>query len=348
MKKTAVVILNYNGKHYLEKFLPSVTEYSTEAEIIIADNASTDDSVLFLQNHYPHLRLIQLSKNEGFSRGYNLALAQVKADYYVLLNSDVEVSPHWLTAPIDLLQDFPQIAACQPKLKAFHNKKEFEYAGAAGGFIDYWGYPFCRGRLFLSIEKDEKQYEEKTQIFWATGACLFVRASLYQQLGGLEEDFFAHMEEIDLCWRLQNAGYSIAYTPESEVYHVGGGTLPASNPRKTFLNFRNNLAMLTKNLPSTHLVKVLWVRFFLDGLASLKFLITGSYKDFWAVCKAYYAFYSNFFSWRNKGKSQRSKSLHPLIWRGSLIYRYYVKKNKVFTQLKIREIGIQNNKKIGK
>lgn len=348
MKKIAVVILNYNGRHYLEKFLPSVTQYSKEAEVVIADNASTDDSVRFLQANYPHLRLILLSKNEGFSRGYNLALAQIEATYYVLLNSDVEVTPQWLTAPTALLEEYPQMGACQPKLKAYHDKSYFEYAGAAGGFLDYWGYPFCRGRLFLSMEKDEAQYEESALIFWATGACMFVRSSLYHQLGGLEEDFFAHMEEIDFCWRLQSAGYDVGYTPESEVFHVGGGTLSASNPRKTFLNFRNNLAMLCKNLPSYHLFRVLTARLFLDTLASLKFLLGGNQKDFLAVWKAYYHFYSHFFSWRKKGRAQRIKRLPLQIWSGSLLYHFYVKKSKKFTALKVDQSFIKGQEKAAK
>lgn len=335
MKKIAVVILNYNGKHYLEKFLPSVCAYSTEAEVIIADNASTDDSIAFLKNQYPELRIIQLSTNEGFSRGYNLALAQVNSEYYVLLNSDVEVTPHWLQAPIALLEEHPNIGACQPKLKAYHDKEAFEYAGAAGGFIDYWGYPFCRGRLFLSMEKDEGQYDQTSFVFWASGACLFVRADLYHKLGGLEEDFFAHMEEIDFCWRLQSLGYQVAYTPDSEVYHVGGGTLSASNPRKTFLNFRNNLAMLTKNLPAKHLFLVLSMRLGLDMLATFKFMVEGDYKDTRAVFKAYWNFYINFFLWRKKGRTQRINQLPKLIWHKSLLFYYYIKKVRKFQQIPI-------------
>ena len=248
---TAVVILNWNGKHMMEKFLPSVTAHTSgDAEVIIADNGSTDDSIEFLHTHYPDLRIIQLDQNYGFAEGYNRALAQIEADYYVLLNDDVEVTPHWVEPVIEQMQQNPLTAICQPKLLMYDQRDTFEYAGAAGGFIDRYGYPFCRGRLFDVVEKDHGQYDDPCEIFWASGAAMFVRADVWHQLGGLDGDFFAHMEEIDFCWRAKNKGYRVEYCPKSAIYHVGGGTLPKSNPRKTFLNFRNNLSMLYKNLPA--------------------------------------------------------------------------------------------------
>ncbi len=335
MKTLAVVILNYNGKHYLEQFLPSVCAYSSEADVIVADNASTDDSISFLEQHYPSLQIIKLQENGGFSKGYNLALEQLKGkySYYVLLNSDVEVTPSWLEAPLALLEQHKEVGACQPKLKDFYKKDTFEYAGAAGGFIDRLGYPFCRGRIFLNMEQDTGQYDQACKVFWASGACMFVRASLYHELGGLEEDFFAHMEEIDFCWRLQRAGYAVAYTPNSEIFHVGGGTLSHSNPRKTFLNFRNNLAMLAKNLSGTRLFVVLTIRLGLDTLAALKFLSEGKSKDAKAVLNAQINFYFNFFRWRTKRNSKKKEKNELLIWKRNLLFYYYVKKVKKFSAL---------------
>lgn len=335
MKTIAVVILNYNGKHYLEQFLPSVCAYSSEADIVVADNASTDDSIDFLEQHYPSLQIIKLQENGGFSKGYNLALAQIegKYSYYVLLNSDVEVTPDWLKAPLRLLAQCPEIGACQPKLKDFYRKDTFEYAGAAGGFIDNLGYPFCRGRIFLDMEQDTGQYDQTCKVFWASGACMFVRASLYHDLGGLEEDFFAHMEEIDFCWRLQSAGFAVAYTPDAEIFHVGGGTLSHSNPRKTFLNFRNNLAMLAKNLSGTSLLGVLLLRFGLDNLAAFKFLLEGKAQDARAVLRAQINFYANFFLWRKKRRLKKKEKNEFLIWRRNLLFYYYIKKVNKFSQL---------------
>ena len=246
--RIAVVILNWNGKHMLEQFLPSVTAYTTgDAEVIIADNGSTDDSIAFLHDHYPTLRIIQLDKNYGFADGYNRALAQVDADYYVLLNDDVEVTPNWTAPVVEQMERNPRTAICQPKLLMYDQRDTFEYAGGAGGFLDKYGYPFCRGRLFTTLEKDHGQYDDPREIFWASGAAMFVRADVWKKLGGLDGEFFAHMEEIDFCWRAKNAGYRVEYCPLSTVYHVGGGTLPKSNPHKTYLNFRNNIAMLYKN-----------------------------------------------------------------------------------------------------
>ena len=241
MSLVAVVILNWNGKKYLEQFLPSLIEHTgSDAEIVVADNASTDDSLSFLKTNFPSIRVIQNTTNGGFARGYNLALKQVEADYYVLLNSDIEVTANWLKPVISMMEQDEKIGACQPKIRSFHHRNSFEYAGAAGGYIDEYGYPFCRGRLFLTIEEDNGQYDDTVEISWASGACMFVRSRLFHQLGGLDDDFFAHMEEIDFCWRLHNYGYRVMYCPGSTVYHIGGGTLPKASWRKTYFNFRNN------------------------------------------------------------------------------------------------------------
>ena len=306
MNKIAVVILNYNGKSFLEKFLPSVIQNSDNHTIVVADNASTDDSIGFMKTTYPEVRLIEMEKNTGFSQGYNLALKEIEAEYYVLLNSDVEVTPQWLQPLAEFMDTHPQVAACQPKIKAYHNKTHFEYAGAAGGFIDKLGYPFCRGRVFDDVEADEGQYNDNKEVFWATGACMFVRSSLYWQLEGLDNDFFAHMEEIDLCWRFKNAGYQIYYVGASEVYHVGGGTLHKSNPRKTFLNFRNNLILLYKNLPARKLWFILWLRFWLDGIALLRFLLKKQWGDAGAVSKAYWQFYTSVRFWKKNVKKPKT------------------------------------------
>ncbi len=333
--KVAVVILNYNGKPFLEKFLLPVVQHSKEAEIWIVDNCSTDDSVAFLQEHFPELPVIQIQKNEGFSKGYNLGLAQINADYYVLLNSDVEVTPHWIEPIIRLMDADSKIGACQPKIKAYHKKEMFEYAGGAGGFIDRYGYPFCRGRIFDTVEKDEEQYNQRVEIFWASGAAMFIRASVYWEMGGLENDFFAHMEEIDLCWRIQSKGYKIYYVPESVVYHVGGGTLKTTSPFKTYLNFRNNLAMLYKNIPSNpQLYQVLTVRFYLDGLALLQFLLKGNYKNALAIIKAYRNFYVGIARWRSKRRLILKSKTIPLIYPNSIVWAYFARGIKKFKDLK--------------
>lgn len=334
MKKVAVVILNWNGKLFLEKFLPSVIQYSRHhAEIIIADNASTDDSVQFLKIHYPEIRIILLEKNFGFSKGYNQALKQVEADYYVLLNSDIEVTENWIPPVIELMETNENIAVCQPKLLSYHEPHKFEYAGAAGGFIDKWGYPFCRGRLFQTMEEDLGQYDDTTEIFWASGACMFVKSHIYNEYGGLDDDFFAHMEEIDFCWRLKNEGYKIMYTPHSKVYHVGGGTLPKISSRKTYLNFRNNIILLYKNLPTRQIFPVFFIRFFLDCLAALRFLMDSGFADMFAVFKAHCSFYAML--QRNLKKRKRIKHIHvSKIYNSSIIYEYYVRDKKTFTELK--------------
>ncbi len=337
MKKTAVVILNWNGKKFLEKFLPSVIEHSSNvADIVIADNASTDDSITFLKNTYPQLSIIQNEQNGGFAKGYNDALKQIDAEYYVLLNSDIEVTPHWIEPVIELMDSDQNIAACQPKLRSYYEKEKFEYAGGAGGFIDKYGYPFCRGRIFDTLETDNGQYNDTCEIFWATGACMFVKASIYHRLGGLDEDFFAHMEEIDLCWRMKNKGYKIMYCAGSTVYHVGGGTLPKSSPFKTYLNFRNNIALLYKNLPKGKLISVFALRFPLDGIAAVKFMLDGSFQDLWAVARAHFYFYKHHKTIKRKRKMLVQQKV-SCVYDQLLLIPYYLKKKKVFNQLDKRK-----------
>ena len=335
--KVAVVILNWNGEAMLRRFLPTVVRYSCdEAEIWVADNASGDASVQLLREHFPSVRLIQLDKNYGFAEGYNRALAQIEAEYYVLLNSDVEVTHHWLTPLVEYMDAYPDVAACQPKLLSEANRDYFEYAGASGGFIDRYGYPFCRGRIFNTVEEDNGQYDYIIDILWATGACMLIRSADYREVHGLDGRFFAHNEEIDLCWRLRQRGRRIVCIPESEVYHVGGGTLPKSNPTKTFLNFRNNLTMLYKNLPDGELKGVMRVRRVLDYVAALKMLVADrSWADFKAVVKARRAFYR----WRHnfdddRREIGRTRTAGPSERVGySILWQYYVKGRKTFSRL---------------
>ena len=290
--KTAVVILNWNGKHWLEKYLANVIRESPNAEVIVTDNNSTDGSVSYLQEYYPNIRIIFNDGNYGYAKGYNLALKQIDSEYFVLLNSDIQVTKDWISPIISLMDSDQMISACQPKILDYNNKNKFEYAGASGGFIDKFGYPFCRGRIFDDLEKDKEQYNDATEVFWATGACLFVRASHFFEAGELDEDFFAHQEEIDLCWRLKNKGYKIMVEPKSEVYHVGGGTLNVGSPFKTHLNFRNNLYMLFKNLPLSSLFIIIPIRLVLDGIASITFLSNKQgINHFFAVMKAHFSFY---------------------------------------------------------
>lgn len=330
----AVVILNWNGKHMMERFLPSVTANTTgDAEVIIADNGSTDDSIEFLRTHYPDLRIVQLDKNYGFAGGYNLALEQIEADYYVLLNDDVEVAPNWIAPVIEQMQQNEKTAICQPKLLMYDQRDTFEYAGGAGGFIDSYGYPFCRGRMFDTVEKDHGQYDDPCEIFWATGAAMFVRADVWKELGGLDADFFAHMEEIDFCWRAKNAGYRVEYCPKSVVYHVGGGTLPKSNPRKTFLNFRNNMAMLYKNLPASRRCWVMAVRRLLDYVAACKFLDGKNTGEFKAVFEAHRAFRQTKNIYRQKRAQMQHRKV-SCIYSGWLLIQYYLLHKKHFSDLK--------------
>ncbi len=336
-KKIAVVILNWNGVHFLEKFLPNVLQHSSIAEVIVADNQSTDNSVNYLKQHFTNVKIIINSSNEGFAKGYNRALEHVKADYYVLLNSDVEVSANWIEPIIDLMEKNPQIAACQPKILDFNHKTRFEYAGAAGGMIDKLGYPFCRGRLFNVLEEDKGQYNNQMEVFWATGACLFVKADAFWKVGGFDEDYFAHMEEIDLCWRMKNIGYQIHVEPASVVYHVGGGTLNKLSPKKTFLNFRNNLITLTKNASFKGLMFKIIYRMVLDGIAAFKFLLDGNPSHFWAVIKAHISFY-NFLP----STLQKRKSLHKMngfkysttgVFEKNVVFEHFMHKKNTYKEL---------------
>ncbi|MBC8314091.1 MAG: glycosyltransferase family 2 protein [Bacteroidetes bacterium] len=333
MPSVAIVILNWNGKKYLEQFLPSLIEHTgSDAVIIVADNASTDDSLSFLKTNLPSIRVIQNETNGGFARGYNLALKQVEADYYVLLNSDIEVTENWLKPVISMMEEDEKIGACQPKIRSFHHRNSFEYAGAAGGYIDEYGYPFCRGRLFLTIEEDNGQYDDTVEISWASGACMFVRSKLFHQLGGLDEDFFAHMEEIDFCWRLHNYGYRVMYCPGSTVYHIGGGTLPKASWRKTYFNFRNNFMLLYKNLPSKYLFKVFALRLILDTVAAMKFLFQAGFKNFWAVARAHMSFYKALPSLRKKRKKLKHGSM-KMMYKRNIVFEYYLRGKKHFSQL---------------
>jgi GT2 family glycosyltransferase len=330
MKKTAVVILNWNGKALLEEFLPSVTRYSDSATVYVADNASTDASVAFIKEHYPDVKLIINSGNFGFAKGYNEALKQVEEEYYVLLNSDVEVTENWLQAPINLFESNNSVAIIQPKILDFKNKSMFEYAGAAGGYIDKYGFAYCRGRIFETIEEDRGQYNDNVPIFWASGACFFIRKSTFRSLGGFDEDFFAHQEEIDLCWRAFNEGYKAMYCHESVVYHVGGATLSTGSPRKTFLNFRNSLWMMTKNLPAGQLFPTLFIRLIFDGIAGIRFLLHGEMANLWAVLKSHFYFYLRLPHFLKVRKSKQYKNYYKI---NSIVHRYFVKGGKVFDSL---------------
>ncbi|MFK7000902.1 glycosyltransferase family 2 protein [Flavobacterium oreochromis] len=330
MKKIAVVILNWNGQKLLQQFLPSIIQYSSEATIYVADNASNDNSVAFIKKEFPSVKIIQNAGNFGYAKGYNEALQHVEEDIYALVNSDIEVTENWLE-PIRVLFDKePTVAIAQPKILDYKNKKMFEYAGAAGGFIDRYGFPFCRGRIFDTLEEDNGQYNDIIDIFWATGACFFIRKEVFRELNGLDPDFFAHQEEIDLCWRAFNKGYKAKYCGFSVVYHVGGATLKTGSPQKTFLNFRNSLWMMTKNLPTAELIPILFVRMILDGIAGIKFLTELKPKHFLAVLKSHYFFYSNL-SKNLKNRDLNQKENYYKI--NSIVYRYFIKNGKIFADL---------------
>ena len=338
MKKVSVVILNWNGVGMLQRFLPGVIKYSEGegVEVCVADNGSTDESVSWLQAYCPDVRLIVLDKNYGFADGYNKALEQVEAEYVVLLNSDVEVTPHWLDPLMEYMDAHPEVAACQPKIRSERNKEYFEYAGAAGGYIDKYGYPFCRGRIFDVVEKDKGQYDAIQPIFWATGAALFIRLKDYQEAGGLDARFFAHMEEIDLCWRLRSRGRQLVCIPQSVVYHVGAATLKKENPRKTFLNFRNNLLMLYKNLPAKELKKVLFVRGLLDWVAAFVFLLKGEKEAANAVVKAREEFKRirpDFEALREENMAKATGEVIPERMNYSILWKFHAGRKKEFSSL---------------
>jgi GT2 family glycosyltransferase len=330
----AVVILNYNGEKYLEEFLPSVTSCSGNANIWVVDNCSTDNSLEFLKSNYPDINIVVNKENGGFAKGYNDGLKQIEADYYVLLNSDVEVTENWISPCIELLESDPLIAAVQPKILSHKDKTVFEHAGAAGGYLDKNFYPFCRGRIFDEVEKDEGQYNENVEIFWATGACLFIRAELYHKYGGFDEDFFAHMEEIDLCWRMKRNNYKVFCCGASTVYHVGGGTLNYMNPRKTYLNFRNSLYMIVKNYEGS--MFKLFVRLLIDGLGANLFLIKFQFKHFWAVFKAHLAIY---YRWGKLKKKRRELAAQATelnstgIYNGNITFKKFLGGVKKFSEL---------------
>ncbi|MBO4645267.1 MAG: glycosyltransferase family 2 protein [Bacteroidales bacterium] len=327
--KLAIVILNWNGKKFLEQFLPTLLKHTPEyAEVVVADNASTDDSISFLKECHPQVRILSNDRNYGFAEGYNLALEKVDAEYYCLLNSDIEVTEGWAESVIEMMESDPSIAAAQPKLRSLYHRESFEYAGAAGGFIDKYGYPFCRGRVFNTVEKDEGQYDTPIDIFWASGAALFVRSRVYRELGGLDADFFAHMEEIDLCWRIRNHGYRIVVQPQSVVYHVGGGTLPKNNSFKTFLNFRNNHFLLLKNLPGRRLFPTFLARIVLDNVAAFSFLAQGHVKDFTAVYKAHWAVVKQF--GKIKCKRDGHTGAYAAVWKRPILLEYHLFQHKKF------------------
>ncbi|PIB35177.1 glycosyl transferase family 2 [Reichenbachiella sp. 5M10] len=335
MPKTAVVILNYNGVGFLKQFLPGVIALSPDADVIVADNGSTDGSLDYLRRAHPELRLIVFDQNYGFTGGYNRAIDQIDHEYTVLLNSDIEVTPHWITPIVEFLDEHPEVAACQPKIKAYYEKDKFEYAGAAGGFIDALAYPYCRGRIFDTLESDTGQYDTIQPIFWATGACLFIRTADYQAVGGLDEDFFAHMEEIDLCWRLQLQDKLVYCLPESTVYHVGGGTLSKINPQKTYLNFRNNLSMIFKNESRINLIWKLPLRMSLDWISALKFWKDESFAHCLAILRAH----KDFVLLLPQNTKKRRKPTHranPKMTQNtvkSILFHYFIKKQKHFSDL---------------
>ncbi|MFT6849286.1 MAG: GT2 family glycosyltransferase [Sphingobacteriales bacterium] len=335
----AVVILNWNGKGFLKEYLPSFlkTTYKNH-KLYVADNGSSDDSISFMETTYPDINIIKLDKNYGFAGGYNKALDQVNADYLAIVNSDLEVTPTWLEPMVEMLSRDATIAACQPKIKWLRMDTHFEYAGAAGGFIDTLGYPFCRGRLFDILESDNNQYDTEKEIFWATGACFLVKTGIFKSLGGFDEDFFAHMEEIDLCWRIKNEGYKIMYTPMSTIYHLGGGTLNTENPKKTFLNFRNSLIAMQKNLPSNQVFGKIFVRMCLDLAAWFKFALSGKIKHAFAINKAHAQFVFKQGKWIKKRQMTSQKNLNPTgIYKRSIVWDYYVRKKRLFSELNAQD-----------
>ena len=329
--KTAIVILNWNGKKLLEQFLPSVISHSNEATIYVADNASTDDSVNFIKSNFPSVQIIQNTENGGFAKGYNDALKDIDADIYCLLNNDVEVTENWLSPIISIFKSEPNTIIIQPKILDYKHKSYFEYAGAAGGFIDKFGYPYCRGRIFNTVEKDENQYDKINNIFWASGACFFIRKNAFVTLNGLDEAFFAHMEEIDLCWRAKNLDYDIKYIGTSTVFHLGGATLNNTNPRKTYLNFRNSLFMLTKNIPKGQVFYIVFIRLFLDGIAGIRFLITGKFSHFIAVIKSHFSFYWHLPKLLKQRKTLQQKKKYYQT--KSIVWSYFVDNKKTFNSL---------------
>lgn len=348
--RIAIVILNWNGAHLFSKFLPSVIEHSRGqgVTIYVADNGSTDNSVEYLAQNFPEVTLIEMGANYGFAKGYNVALQKITAEYYVLINSDIEVTENWLWPCIERLESNKELAALQPKILSYNQRNYFEYAGAAGGFLDMWGFPFCRGRVLSVTEEDTGQYDEPVSLMWATGACLFIRADVFRETGGFDDDFFAHMEEIDLCWRLKNQGWTIGVEPRSVAYHLGGATLSYQSPQKVFLNFRNNLWMLFKNLPKGKLLPVMFSRMVLDGIAAAHFLSVGQFSAFKAVFRAHMAFYSSLKHFIHKRKELLPKVIkqqHPEIFKGSMVFRFYLRKQQYFNEFGFNPKNIDHHSK---
>lgn len=344
LSEICIVILNWNGRSYLEKFLPNVIANSGEAKIIVADNASTDDSVAFLKQHFPAISIVQNTSNGGFAKGYNDALKQISSKYYLLLNSDIEVTPGWLEPLYSTISNDSSIIGCQPKILAQTNKHLFEHAGASGGFLDRNYYPFCRGRIFEVIEEDKGQYDYAQEIFWASGACLLIRSDAFHEHGGFDDDFFAHMEEIDLCWRIKRNGGKFFVNPNSVVYHVGGGTLDYMSPKKTYLNFRNSLLMITKNHQGFLPTKIFY-RLCLDGIAGISFLIKGDYRHTLAVLRAHIDFYKmlpDFLVKRKKLKTPKHQFNSNGWYKGSILWAKYVKKISCYKGLNLRLFSDQS------
>ncbi|MEZ2414369.1 glycosyltransferase family 2 protein [Muriicola sp. E247] len=331
MLDLAIVILNWNGEALLERYLPSVIEYSQGARIYVADNASTDGSVAFLKNNYPDVGVIQNKTNAGFAGGYNEALKHIDAEVYCLLNSDVEVTPDWLLPIMELFQLKPEVSIIQPKILDLLRPEYFEYAGAAGGFLDSLGYPFCRGRIFQALEKDKGQYNDTTEIFWATGACMFIRKKVFDDLGGFDEDYFAHQEEVDLCWRAQNKGYKVYYVGTSQILHLGGSTLSNMNPKKTYLNFRNSLFSITKNLPRRKALLIIVTRLLLDGIAALRFILQGKMNHCLAVLRAHLSYYRQFRKMYRK--REKADFVEKYYRTKSIVWSHYVYRVRSFNNL---------------
>ena len=332
--KVAVVILNYNGRIHLERFLPFVYNSTyPNLQLILGDNASTDDSVAYVESCFPNISIIKNETNYGYAEGYNQVLKKVEADYFVLLNSDVEVTDNWIEPVIKLMESDPLIAAAQPKVRSWAYRRHFEYAGAAGGFIDRLGYPFCRGRIFDTLEEDTGQYDDAIEVFWASGAALFIKKKYWDQVGGFDSHFFAHMEEIDICWRLKNFGYKIMYCPDSLVFHVGGGTLEATNPRKTYLNFRNSLTMLQKNLPLKRSAPAIFSRYWLDFIALLRFAAYGKFKHARAINQAHIDFTKRLFQLRKISAKTTPEFNSAGLYKGSIVWEYFVLRKRRFKEL---------------
>ncbi len=336
---TAIVILNWNGEKYLQQFLPILTKYTpdTDVEIIVADNASTDSSLQVMKDYFPAIRTIVLDRNYGFAGGYNKALEQVDADYYVLLNSDVEVTDNWLSPMLNFMNENENVAACQPKIRSYYNRTSFEHAGASGGFIDQYGFPFCRGRVFGVVEEDKGQYDDYIDVFWATGACLMVRSKVFWKVGALDSEFFAHMEEIDLCWRLKSRGYRVVCVPGSIVYHIGGGTLHVDSPHKIYLNFRNNLLLLYKNLPTDLLRRTMFWRRIFDYSAAFQFILTGKFQNAKSVFRArsdYKKMLPDFLEKRNENILYSTNLNIAEIYLDSIVFSYFLKNKRTYNSLK--------------